>query len=303
MEICQIKYLTSIIENDFNITRTAEKLHISQPALSKSITILESEINTQLFIRSKGRLTNLTPSGQIFYEKSKAVLTHYDELNEIIKFRSVSPGGTLAIGIPPLVITALFRNFFNQLQIDNPNVDISIIEYGASKLTEMMKELKLDISVLLSPTGLNPEEYDEIFLHEGEIAIYLSDTHPLAQKDKMTWSDLNHHDIAICDETYRTYHLFLSKLKSENIEIASLHTVNSWDYLFASIRNSNMITVFPYVSKYLFNMQGVKEIHIEDPILWKIVLTYRRKKTYSPIEKYTIDYIVNYFKSNQVTLF
>lgn len=302
MEICQIKYLTSIIENDFNITRAAEKLHISQPALSKSITILENEINTQLFARSRGRLTSLTPSGQIFYEKSKAVLTRYDELNEIIKFRSVSSSGTLLIGIPPLVITALFPNFFNQLQIDSPNIQTSIIEYGAVKLTEMMKDLQLDISVLLSPTGLSPDEYEEIFIHEGEIAVYTSDTHPLAKKDKITWNDLNHQDIAICDETYRTYHLFLSKLKEENIEIASLHTVNSWDYLFASIRNSYLITLFPYVSKYLFNMQGIKEIHIENPIQWKIVLTYRKKKSYPPIEKYIIDYFVNYFRTNKVTL-
>lgn len=303
MEINQIKYLISIIENNFNITSAAEKLYISQPALSKSMTLLESEFNTQIFIRSKNRLAGLTPSGQIIYEKSKNILKAYDELIEIIKFRSASSLNTILIGIPPLVISSLFNNIFNCLKIDKPNVNISIIEYGAIKLAEMMEDFKLDISVLLSPTGLAPDKYHEVLLHKGEIAIYMPDTHPLADKNKLTWNDLKHQDIVLCDETYGTYHLFLSKLKSKNIEIGSLNTNHSWADLFASLSRSHSITAFPYVSKYIFNMQGVKEIYIEDPVVWEIALVYRKDKTYSQIENYVIDYIINYFKSDSSNTF
>ncbi|MDF2609279.1 MAG: LysR family regulatory protein [Lachnospiraceae bacterium] len=297
MDIWQMKYIVSIVENDFNITGAAQKLHISQPALSKSITAFESEINIQIFTRLKGRLTDLTPTGQIIYEKAKEVIQHYDELLEVFDFRSKSSIDTLLLGIPPLIITTFFSNFFGQLKFERPDIHINSIELGASKLEQLLEELKLDFAVLLKPTGINLENYNECLLHEGDVRIYMSDKHPLAKKDRLTWRDINNCDFALCDDSFRLHHLFLAKIKSENIIMNSLLTAYSWDYLFATIRDSQMITPLPYTSKYIFNMHGVKEVPMEDPIPWQIILAYRKKSTYTPIEKFTIEFSKKYFKS------
>ncbi|MFR0552242.1 helix-turn-helix domain-containing protein [Ligilactobacillus salivarius] len=52
-EINHIKYIQAIVENDFNITAAAHKIHISQPALSKSINLIESEYHVHIFTRDK----------------------------------------------------------------------------------------------------------------------------------------------------------------------------------------------------------------------------------------------------------
>ncbi|MDF2951808.1 MAG: LysR family regulatory protein [Anaerocolumna sp.] len=297
MDIWQMKYIVSIVENDFNITKAAQKLHISQPALSKSITLVESEINIQIFTRVKGRLANLTPTGQIIYEKAKEVIQHFDELLDVFDFRSKHTEDTLMLGIPPLIITTFFSNFFSQLKYDRPDIQISTIELGASKLEQMLEELKIDFAVLLKPTGICMDNYNECLLHEGDIRIYMSDKHPLAEKDVLTWEDINHCDFALCDDSFRVHHLFLDKIKTENVVMNSLLTAYSWDYLFATIRDSQMITPLPYTSKYIFNMHGVKEVPIENPIPWQIILAYRKKSSYTPLEKYTIEFFKNYFST------
>jgi DNA-binding transcriptional LysR family regulator len=201
------------------------------------------------------------------------------------------------LGIPPLIITTFFSNFFSQLKYDRPDIQISTIELGASKLEQMLEELKIDFAVLLKPTGICLDDYNECLLHEGDIRIYMSDKHPLAGKEMLTWEDINHCDFALCDDSFRVHHLFLDKIKNENVVMNSLLTAYSWDYLFATIRDSQMITPLPYTSKYIFNMHGVKEVPIENPIPWQIILAYRKKSSYTPLEKYTIEFFKNYFST------
>ena len=69
MDLRSIEYFITIVENDFNITQAAEKLYISQPALSKGVNSLEKDNGIILFERSKGRLQNLTPAGITLYVK------------------------------------------------------------------------------------------------------------------------------------------------------------------------------------------------------------------------------------------
>ena len=66
MELLHLKYFTYVAEY-LNYTVAAQKLYISQPALSMTIKKLENELNTQLFIK-KGRSIQLTDSGQLLLE-------------------------------------------------------------------------------------------------------------------------------------------------------------------------------------------------------------------------------------------
>ena len=76
MELRTLQYFVTVAE-ELNITRAAEKLHMSQPPLSAQIKNLESELDTVLFIRGKRRL-KLTESGQLLYRRAKDILSLAD---------------------------------------------------------------------------------------------------------------------------------------------------------------------------------------------------------------------------------
>ena len=77
MDIRSLQYFITVAE-ELNITKAAEKLHMSQPPLSTQIKGLETELGTQLFIRGKRRL-KLTESGQLLYRRAKEILSLTDK--------------------------------------------------------------------------------------------------------------------------------------------------------------------------------------------------------------------------------
>ena len=72
MDLRSLRYFVTVAE-ELNITRAAEKLHMSQPPLSAQIKSMEEELDTVLFIRGKRRL-KLTESGQLLYRRAKEIL-------------------------------------------------------------------------------------------------------------------------------------------------------------------------------------------------------------------------------------
>ena len=64
MKLQQLRYLAAIVENDLNITAAAERLHTSQPGVSKQLKQLEDELGFPIFLRQGRTLTRITPAGK-----------------------------------------------------------------------------------------------------------------------------------------------------------------------------------------------------------------------------------------------
>ena len=78
MDLRTLQYFVTVAE-ELNITRAAEKLHMSQPPLSAQIKSLETELDTVLFIRGKRHL-KLTESGQLLYRRAKEIIKLTDTM-------------------------------------------------------------------------------------------------------------------------------------------------------------------------------------------------------------------------------
>lgn len=296
MNILQLKYIVAIVENDFNITQASKELFISQPALSKCITQIERDVNLMLFERHKGRLSGLTVDGTMIYEHAKKIITDFDEMMRLVEQRSKVEEGEVVIGIPPLVITALFADFLNSVKEKNPRVSIKVLEYGGHILDEMIDSEKIDFSVLVDTDKVDDPRFLSFPVHIGQYAMYMGIRNPLATKKSLKWSDLNGTNIGIVDESYTTYHLF-QKYKSENhIRLNSIYTAYSSDYLFATIRNDRNMTLMPEDIHGIFDMRGIVAVPFEIPVKWIISFVYRKKNSYTSAEKYLIDSFRSYFK-------
>lgn len=74
MHIKHLEYFTTIVENNFNLSQSAKILLISQLGLTKFIKEFEEKEEVELFVRSKGRLVDLTPIVKEFYDNALTVL-------------------------------------------------------------------------------------------------------------------------------------------------------------------------------------------------------------------------------------
>ena len=98
MELTYLYYFKVIAEKE-NMSRAAETLHVSQPALSKTISKLENSLGVTLFERKKGRIS-LSPIGQEFYRQVARAFDCLDEGQRIIDAYKTSSSSTVTWSVP-----------------------------------------------------------------------------------------------------------------------------------------------------------------------------------------------------------
>ncbi len=159
-----------------SFSKAAEKLFLTQPALSISIQKIEQSIGMPLFDRSK-RPLQLTEAGEIYIDTIKKILLVEQEqgkrLNDIrnLVTGSIKLGGThyLNAYILPNILTG-----FNQKY---PNVTLDIIESGSFDLGEMLLDNKLDLTFSCSPHMIN--EFDKYKMFEDHLLLAVPKQHPI----------------------------------------------------------------------------------------------------------------------------
>lgn len=109
MKIIQLEYFCAV-SRYHSITQAAQKLFVTQPAISTAIKELEKEFSVNLFVRSKNHLT-LTTEGEIFYQKAQELLQSIDQTTQqLYDLGKQTP--SVRIGIPPLLSTIYFPDLY-----------------------------------------------------------------------------------------------------------------------------------------------------------------------------------------------
>lgn len=295
MDISQLKYFISIVNCDFNLSSASRKLHISQPALTQYIRKFEDEENTELFIRSSGRLVGLTLCGENFYTNALTVIKAHDTMLKELRENASAIKGTIKIGVPPLILTVLFTKLLSQLITKNPYIDFVIVEEGAFELEKRMVLHEIDFAVILQPTDLKSQLFHEDLIHRDELTAFMSINHPLANQPTISWMDLKQRHLAIFKESFMIRHQLERKFDSLGIKPNIALSSESWDFLLEATRGTDFITILPSPTSHHINMDGIVEKHFDHPISWHVVLAYPAKQHYNRIELYTKRSIIEFF--------
>lgn len=189
MNTTQIKCFLTLAET-LNFTRAAERLYISQPALSRQISTLEQEINSLLFIRDQ-KSVRLTPAGTLLAGELGEIQSSLDEL--IARVRTVGMGytGTLTIGVLEgqwmgEEFTGLYRRFMDSY----PNIDFRMGQGSFGTLRRQLDSGEIDIAITLSFDVAGLEQYVSRPLFPDQAVFAISRERPLARKEHITFADL-----------------------------------------------------------------------------------------------------------------
>lgn len=145
MKISQLEYFCAVTRLH-SITKAAEQLYVTQPAISSAIKELEKEFSVNLFNRSKNHLT-LTKEGELFYQKAKDLLTEYNQTKELF-YDLGQKTSTIKLGIPPLLSTIFFPDIIIDFKKDYPDIPFELFEYGSIRAAKMVQEGFLDAAIV-----------------------------------------------------------------------------------------------------------------------------------------------------------
>lgn len=141
-----------------SISKAANSLYISQPAITKSIQKLETELDITLFNRGPKGVT-LTENGQIFYDFIKSGVESF--MNGEHKLTSLKnlETGTIKIGASTTVTKYFLLPYIEKFHKSFPNIDISITNHLTHNLISSLKKGSLDILIVNLPME-NDDELD-----------------------------------------------------------------------------------------------------------------------------------------------
>lgn len=158
MDIRQLRYFVTIVEENNNITQAAKRLNMAQPPLSQQLKVLEHGLGVELFERRKKKLI-LTLAGKALYDRAVHMLRSFDET--VTEIRDIEHGikGQLSIGVTAFYSYMLpdqIKSFRDQY----PEVTFRIIQGDANRLTQLLKNGDIEIAIVNLPveaesTGIN----------------------------------------------------------------------------------------------------------------------------------------------------
>ncbi|WP_440896041.1 LysR family transcriptional regulator [Amphibacillus sp. Q70] len=301
MKIRELNYIVVIIENGFNLSKASDKIHISQPALSKSIKTIEQENDISIFERAKGRLVGLTNAGEILYSYAKKILGLYDDLIKDIREESEVMRGSIEIGIPPLVNSVVFPEVLPELFRSNSNIYFKITELGSQELKKEFLVEEVPIAILLEPTDFHNGSIEEVNIANAEMAAFMSQNNPLATKTILTWKDFENTSISMFTDSFMIYHQVKNKLDQQNLKYKVGFQSSTWDLLLSSTKYSNLITILPTSVSQVAIMDNLQMVPIKKPLYWRVNICRKKKSYYNKIEDYVFKYLVNYFNEHNLT--
>ena len=147
MELVSLYYFTELAK-DLHMTRTAERLYISQQTLSNHIARLESYYGTPLLYRKP--TLSLTPAGEYVLSSAKAIIEEEANLKAILSDVEKEERGILRFGASTLRMNTSLPHILPRFSERFPKVEIRLTDTIASELTEMVLSGELDLALTAS---------------------------------------------------------------------------------------------------------------------------------------------------------
>lgn len=199
MEWQQLEYFQTLARME-HVTRAAEALSLSQPALSRSIARLEEELGVPLFER-EGRRIMLNRYGQFFLKRVNRILKEYaDGKQELLDL--VSPEqGEIALGFLHTLGTNLVPDLIGAFRASSPSVRFQLMQNHSYSLLEHMDAGELDLCLLAEPTETKlPIQWTPLW--SEELFAIVPTGHHLAGSDSIHLSQLASESLIVLKKGY-----------------------------------------------------------------------------------------------------
>jgi len=293
MDLRALQYFVAVAE-ELNITRAAEKLHMSQPPLSAQIKNLETELDTVLFIRGKRQLT-LTEPGQLLYRRAKDILSLTEKTKSEMLAMGKGISGTISIGLVEGMAPDYAAEWFEGFMSRYPNVRFRILDGSTDDLLEKLRSGMISLAVVTAPC-------DNSLLHsfhiaEEKMAVLMSKDHPLAagRGDKVRIADLAGENIivqsrkAIIERIYKWF-------SAEGLEPRIVCEMDSYLDAAALAGRKIGLSIYPKTAYIPNDSLIFKDIEGDDKTI-EYLFVWRKGHPLPTIEKRFIDYVKESIKN------
>ncbi len=177
-----------------SFSRAAEKLSVTQPAISAQIRSLENEVGARLFDRDGGKVT-FTAAGRVFEPFAEHVLQAHAHIGVTISELHRSPRGEIAISANEATSLYVLPQVFAQFKREYTRVSLKIVRADRARTIEAVLNREVDFGIVSLPVKDARLLVDVI--HKDEVVLVAPNAHPIAGREQITLPELLQYPVVL----------------------------------------------------------------------------------------------------------
>lgn len=189
MKLQQLRYIVEVLNNNLNVSATAESLYTSQPGISKQVRMLEDELGVQIFGRSGKHLTHVTPAGQDVIRIAKEILSRVEGIKAVAAEHTRPDQGKLNIATTHTqaryALPSVIRRFIEKY----PGVSLHMHQGGPQQISEAAAKGHADFAIATEALHL----YQDLIMlpcYHWNRSVLVPPNHPLTRIEQFSIHDL-----------------------------------------------------------------------------------------------------------------
>jgi LysR family hca operon transcriptional activator len=282
MELRHLRYFVAVAETGSLTVAAQQKLHTSQPSLSRQIRDLEDEVGAQLLTR-RARGIELTPAGRAFFDHARSVLSQVEAATEAARRISHPAKPCFSMGFLTGHELTWMPEALRIARGELPNIDVMISSQYSPLLADGLSKGKIDAAFLRREQGA-PDLAFRLLVKEALVVVLPSD-HRLAALKAISPQDLVGEPFVTVSDTAPVLRKVIDNyLRRSGIKITPAHEADHVTMAMSLIASTRGIGLLPvYTQNFLPSSITSRPLKGDTPTV-DLVLGYK-KSNKSPVLK------------------
>lgn len=214
-DLRQVRSLVAVAETE-SFTKAAERLHVTQSAVSHSIRALETQLDCKLLERS-GKRVALSQHGMILVRRFKAALGELEKAGDELGVLKRWGQGRIRIGATHSLCSHLLPEVLREFKELYPRCEIHIESGDTSELIDILEQVEIDLVLGIGGRCPGWARYDKIF--EDEMMFIVSPDHPWAELGEVPLEEVEKESFLVYARASETYRLLKASFEKSGAKL------------------------------------------------------------------------------------
>jgi LysR family cyn operon transcriptional activator len=257
LEIRHLRYFLAVAEAG-SFSRAANRLGVSQPAISQQLRDLETALRVQLFQR-RGKRILPTARGLLFQEHGRAILRQLENLLEDLGRNADELRGALRVGVVPILNVALMPDLLGRFVAEHGGISVNVEEISSTEIETAIEEGRMDVGLGFITRHSPNLRYER--LCRDQFALIVPENHPWWKRHVVSLSELHQQRVLQLPDTFVMRRMSDEICRRHKVRPRTVAEISSIETLLRSLAPLQAAALMPKI--VLRGQHGLRAIRLQ----------------------------------------